>query len=71
MEDKLKVVAKGALALFAIALGVTVATEVSSYLYDFRLILAAAGGAFGYRPLVKLAEEKISVLRGRDYKSVE
>lgn len=54
MLEKLKMVAKGAMALLSIALVVMIATKILDDLYDFRLLLAAAGGAFGFQPLVKL-----------------
>lgn len=54
MQEKFKVIAKGAMALVSIALGVMLVTAVISSLYDLRLILAAAGGAYGFQPLVGL-----------------
>lgn len=54
MQERLKSVAKGAMAVLSVALVVTVLTHVVDQMYDLRLILAAAGGAFGYQPLVNL-----------------
>ena len=54
MREKLLTVAKSAMALVAIALAVTLVTAVVDQMYDLRLVLAAAGGAFGYQPLVNL-----------------
>ena len=54
MKDALKNMAKGAMSLLTIALVVTIASRVVSDLYDVRMILAAAGGAFAYQPLCKL-----------------
>lgn len=54
MLPVLKNVAKGAMALLSIALGVTVIAHVVTDLYDVRLLMAAAAGAFGYQPLVGL-----------------
>lgn len=54
MVPILKNIAKGGLALLSIALVVTIASKIVSDLYDVRMLLAAAGGAFGYQPLVGL-----------------
>ena len=54
MLEGLKSIVKGWMAILAIALLTMVVTKFLTELYDFRLIIAAAGGAFGYRPLVEL-----------------
>jgi len=54
MKEKLKEVAKGSMAILSVALVVMVVTRVLDDLYDFRLLMAAAGGAFGFEPLKKL-----------------
>lgn len=54
MREKLLSLAKMAMALIAIALVVTLVIALVDRMYDLRLILAAAGGAFGYQPLMNL-----------------
>lgn len=54
MKDSVKKVLKGAMALLSVALVVMLVTKVFDEMYDLRLVLAAAGGAFGYQPLCAL-----------------
>lgn len=54
MKELMKKIAKGAMALLSIALVTMIVTRVFDSMYDLRLVIAAAGGAFGYQPLVDL-----------------
>lgn len=62
MTELLKNLIKGAITVLAITGIVMVITWLLQDLYDFRILIAALGGAMGYKPVMQLVD-KIKILQ--------
>lgn len=54
MLDLMKKVLKGTMATLSIVVATLVLVKVAVGIFDIRIIVAALGGAFGYKPLCDL-----------------